>query len=98
MTIPREEARRARIQLGTPVEIIVDEETGGLHTQALVPRTRPDFVKLGTQVIQEKKALLDRLADDSAKPEIERINGETRRQLLRERRPIQTESLPIFRD
>jgi antitoxin component of MazEF toxin-antitoxin module len=64
VTIPREAARLARLEQGTPVHVYADEATGELHIQAFVPRGKPDFLALGRQIIEEKRDLLVRLAND----------------------------------
>jgi hypothetical protein len=66
VTIPPEEASKAHLVEGDYVEVEADEATGTLRIHPVPTRRtrpRPDFVSLGKQVIQEDRALLDRLAE-----------------------------------
>jgi antitoxin component of MazEF toxin-antitoxin module len=63
VTIPVEEAAKARLHAGDYVQIETDEVRGGVLILPVQVRRRPDFVEIGTQVIDEDRPLLDRLAE-----------------------------------
>jgi antitoxin component of MazEF toxin-antitoxin module len=63
VTIPVEEAVKARLRAGDYVQIETDKATGGVLILPVQVRRRPDFVEIGSRVIEEDRALLDRLAE-----------------------------------
>ena len=62
VTIPVEEAAKAHLAAGDYVQVEADKATGELRILPVRPSRRPDFLRIGHQVIRENRTLLDRLA------------------------------------
>lgn len=62
VTSPVEQADRAHLHAGDYVQVETDEATGGLLILPIQMKRRPNFVDIGSQIIEEDRHLLDRLA------------------------------------
>jgi antitoxin component of MazEF toxin-antitoxin module len=62
VTIPVEKAEAAKLHAGDYVQVETDETTGGLLILPLRTRPHPNFVEIGSQIIDADRSLLDLLA------------------------------------